>query len=55
MREFWREWLTSKDGLEAITSYRINGEQFFFPLCAKPTSPLELTISARGSATRRLR
>jgi tungstate transport system substrate-binding protein len=27
----WQEWLTSKAGLEAITSYRINGEQLFFP------------------------
>ncbi len=28
----WHEWLTSKGGLDAITSYRINGEQLFFPL-----------------------
>src|SRR6202140_4667362 len=27
----WHEWLTSNAGLEAITSYRINGEQLFFP------------------------
>jgi tungstate transport system substrate-binding protein len=27
----WHEWLTSKSGLDAITSYRINGEQLFFP------------------------
>lgn len=27
----WHEWLTSKAGLDAITSYRINGEQLFFP------------------------
>jgi tungstate transport system substrate-binding protein len=27
----WHDWLTSKPGLEAITSYRINGEQLFFP------------------------
>jgi tungstate transport system substrate-binding protein len=27
----WHEWLTSKPGLEAITSYRINGERLFFP------------------------
>jgi tungstate transport system substrate-binding protein len=27
----WHEWLTSKAGLEAITSYKINGEQLFFP------------------------
>jgi tungstate transport system substrate-binding protein len=27
----WHEWLTSKAGLAAITSYRINGEELFFP------------------------
>jgi len=27
----WHEWLTSPPGLDAITSYRINGEQLFFP------------------------
>lgn len=27
----WHEWLTSKAGLDVITSYRINGEQLFFP------------------------
>jgi tungstate transport system substrate-binding protein len=27
----WQEWLTSKPGLDAITSHRINGEQLFFP------------------------
>src|SRR3984885_8882538 len=27
----WHEWLTSKPGLEAITSYRVSGEQLFFP------------------------
>ena len=27
----WHEWLTSPSGLEAITSYRIAGEQLFFP------------------------
>jgi len=27
----WHEWLTSTAGLDAITSYRINGEQLFFP------------------------
>jgi tungstate transport system substrate-binding protein len=29
--KMWHEWLTSKAGLDAITSYRINGEQLFFP------------------------
>jgi tungstate transport system substrate-binding protein len=27
----WHEWLTSKAGVDAITSYRIGGEQLFFP------------------------
>jgi tungstate transport system substrate-binding protein len=27
----WHEWLTSKAGLDAITSYKIDGEQLFFP------------------------
>jgi tungstate transport system substrate-binding protein len=27
----WHEWLTSAPGLDAITSYRINGEQLFYP------------------------
>ena len=27
----WHEWLTSKAGLDAITCYKINGEQLFFP------------------------
>jgi tungstate transport system substrate-binding protein len=27
----WHEWLTSQPGLDAITSYRIGGEQLFFP------------------------
>ena len=29
--KIWHEWLTSKVGLDAITSYRINGEELFFP------------------------
>jgi tungstate transport system substrate-binding protein len=29
--KIWHEWLTSKAGLDAITSYRIDGEQLFFP------------------------
>jgi tungstate transport system substrate-binding protein len=33
----WHEWLTSKAGLDAITSYRINGEQLFFPPRAATT------------------
>jgi tungstate transport system substrate-binding protein len=27
----WHEWLTSKAGLDAITSYKIDGEELFFP------------------------
>ena len=27
----WHEWLTSRAGLDAITSYKINGEELFFP------------------------
>jgi tungstate transport system substrate-binding protein len=27
----WHEWLTSKAGLDAITSYKINGQELFFP------------------------
>jgi tungstate transport system substrate-binding protein len=27
----WHEWLTGQPGLDAITSYRINGEELFFP------------------------
>jgi tungstate transport system substrate-binding protein len=27
----WHEWLTSKAGLAAITSYKIGGEELFFP------------------------
>jgi tungstate transport system substrate-binding protein len=29
--KMWHEWLTSKTGLDAITSYKINGEELFFP------------------------
>jgi tungstate transport system substrate-binding protein len=29
--KIWHEWLTSKAGGDAITSYRINGAQLFFP------------------------
>jgi tungstate transport system substrate-binding protein len=27
----WHEWLTSKSGRDAITSYKIDGEEVFFP------------------------
>ena len=27
----WHEWLASKSGLDAITSYKIDGEEVFFP------------------------
>jgi tungstate transport system substrate-binding protein len=29
--KIWHEWITSKAGLDAITSYKINGEELFFP------------------------
>jgi tungstate transport system substrate-binding protein len=29
--EIWQQWLTSRAGLDAITSYRIAGEELFFP------------------------
>jgi tungstate transport system substrate-binding protein len=29
--KIWHEWLTTKPGLDAITSYKINGEELFFP------------------------
>lgn len=34
----WHEWLTSKAGLAAITSYRINGEELFFPPRSEATN-----------------
>jgi tungstate transport system substrate-binding protein len=36
--QIWHEWLTSKAGLDAITSYKINGEQLFFPPRGEPIS-----------------
>ena len=29
--KIWHEWLTTKPGLNAITSYKINGEELFYP------------------------
>jgi tungstate transport system substrate-binding protein len=29
--KIWEEWLTSRAGLDVITSYRIDGEELFFP------------------------
>lgn len=29
--QIWQQWLTSKAGFAALTSYRINGDQVFFP------------------------
>jgi len=29
--KIWHEWLTSPAGLAAISGYKINGEQLFFP------------------------
>lgn len=33
----WHEWLTSHEGEAAISSYRIDGEQLFFPTNRAPT------------------
>ena len=44
----WHEWLTSKAGLDAITSYKVNGEQLFFPLRREPISD-ESTASLNWS------
>jgi tungstate transport system substrate-binding protein len=27
----WHQWITTKPGLDAVLSYRINGEELFFP------------------------
>ena len=35
--KIWHEWLTSKPGLDATTSYKINGEEVFFPPRAEAT------------------
>jgi tungstate transport system substrate-binding protein len=35
--KMWHEWLTSTPGLDAITSYKINGEEVFFPPRAEAT------------------
>ncbi len=35
--KIWHEWLTSKPGLDAITSYKINDEEVFFPPRAAAT------------------
>ena len=32
----WHEWLTSERGRAAIGSYRIGGDQLFFPTGTKP-------------------
>jgi tungstate transport system substrate-binding protein len=29
--KIWHQWITTKSGLDAILSYRINGEELFFP------------------------
>jgi tungstate transport system substrate-binding protein len=31
----WHQWLTSRSGLDAITSYRIDGQELFFPSRAR--------------------
>ena len=34
----WHEWLTSQPGRRAIASFRVNGEQLFFPSATAPRS-----------------
>jgi tungstate transport system substrate-binding protein len=34
----WHEWLTSGEGAKAIISFRIAGEQLFFPKAPTPRS-----------------
>ena len=34
----WHEWLTSEEGRKAIASFRIEGEQIFFPASTAPRS-----------------
>ena len=34
----WHEWLTSEEGRRAITSFRIGGEQLFYPTGTTPRS-----------------
>ena len=36
--KLWHEWLTGPAGRAAIASFRINGEQLFFPLPAEKTN-----------------
>ena len=36
--KIWHEWLTSQAGVDAITSYRINGEELFFRIRKAPTN-----------------
>jgi tungstate transport system substrate-binding protein len=50
----WHEWLTSKAGLEAITSFSINGEQLFFPPRREPISNASSTsLDFSGTDSRR--
>ena len=34
----WHEWLTSEEGRKAIASFKIEGEQIFFPASTAPRS-----------------
>lgn len=36
--KLWHEWLTSPAGLSAVSSFRIGGEQLFYPLATKGTN-----------------
>ncbi len=46
--KIWHEWLTTKPGLDAITSYKINGEELFFPPLSRPRTSC---LSSRGRNT----
>jgi tungstate transport system substrate-binding protein len=47
--KIWHEWLTTKPGLDAITSYKINGEEVFFPRARKQhTNCLSARVRSRG-------
>ena len=43
--KIWHEWLTTRPGLDAITSYKINGEELFFPPRSEATH--QTSLSAR--------
>jgi tungstate transport system substrate-binding protein len=36
--KIWHEWLTTEPGRRAIASYKIGGEQLFYPTGTRPGS-----------------